>query len=421
MLAAASAQAVSLTPVQRITTFGPTQVTALAGLPDGSRLLCLDSRWVKLGAAGQVTLATALPEACQTLHVSPDGQTLLTGPAWRVWSATDGHLVRDLPDALSAGILNSQEVVIRTAAGLERLNISTGQTTPLRPGPLTAFLVSPDGNRAVGSDGQRVQLLRLPDLTPLSGYRCEGDCTVKNAAFSVDGRTAAVQVGRQLIGLRDGVPASTVHRNVENAVGFPRPDNTVLTISEGGVEIHDFQTGRREKQVTTGVTPPAAPLPGGRILALSDKVELLDADLTFQDVKRLPLPATVQAGGLDASGTVYALHGGVLTLGQKRVSSRENLDVIDPKKNPAFNGAREALGTLARYSPDSKWLAYVGRNQAAQPVLRLLNLSTGQDEATSPPLADLPTFLTWSADSKKLAVRASLASELTSVTVFEVR
>ena len=162
VLAAASAQAVSLTPVQRITTFGPTQVTALAGLPDGSRVVCLDSRWVKLGAAGQVTLATALPEACQTLHVSPDGQTLLTGPAWRVWSATDGHLVRDLPDALSAGFLNNQEIVIRTAAGLERLNISTEQPTPLRPGPLTAFLVSPDGSRAVGSDGQRVQLRACP-------------------------------------------------------------------------------------------------------------------------------------------------------------------------------------------------------------------------------------------------------------------
>ena len=44
---------------------------------------------------------------------------------------------------------------------------------------MTAFLVSPDGSRAVGSDGQRVQLLRLPDLTPLSSYRYEGDCTVK--------------------------------------------------------------------------------------------------------------------------------------------------------------------------------------------------------------------------------------------------
>lgn len=176
---ACAAQAVTLNPAERLQLPGPAAVSAVAGLPDGSRVVCLDSRWVKLGAAGQVTLATALPEACQTLHVSPDGQTLLTGPAWRVWSATDGHLVRDLPDALSAGFLNSQEVVIRTAAGLERLNISTEQATPLRPGPLTAFLVSPDGSRAVGSDGQRVQLLRLPDLTPLSGYRYEGDCTMK--------------------------------------------------------------------------------------------------------------------------------------------------------------------------------------------------------------------------------------------------
>lgn len=556
-----SVQAVSLTPTQRLNLPGPAPVTALNSLPDGSRLLCLGTRWVNLNRQGQVTLAVPLTAPCQMLQVSPDGTRLLTSPDGKVWTARDGALLRELTDAPFAGFLNNQAVLLRSSAGLESLNVSTGQRSTLRPGSFTALNVSPDGQRAVVSDGQRVQFLSLPDLNSLSAYRCDEDCTVRNVTFTPDGRTAAVQVGRNLIGLWNGRPATTVQRNVENVTGFVQPDNTVLTISEAGVEVRDFQTGRREKLVTTGVTSPAALLPGGRILALSDKGELLDTDPAFRDVKRLPLPAGVHAGGLDASGNVYTLNRGVLSLGQKPLNGTywavetmnkttwalrsdtdggiqvgtlggenftpipgsprtathlsvnhwgnhaavwddETLWVVSQAKNRVVatmklagkvdsvslspdatrvylfpgstgtgaphmvtvsGGKRSALaatsapatafqisgnGTTAlldrqgnlyltrpkrpamttetdgnptfRFSPDSRWLAYTTRT-APGLTLNLLNTETGKIEASSSALAGPPTFLTWSADSKKLAVGTSLLNELSSVTLFEVK
>lgn len=572
------ASALSLIPVSRLTVPGSADVRAVQPLPDGLAALCLGSRWVQLGMAGndagQLERSVPTVGKCESLALSPDGKRLVSGAegGFEVWNVADGSrvLARPVPmQPAQAGFLSNDVVLFGTSNGVDTLNLQSGQRQTVKQGAVKALFVAPDGKRAVIGDGQRVQLVSLSDFRVLSGHVCESDCNVKNAHFSADGRTAAVQVGDMLIGLRAGLPSTTVLRRVSAAVGLPQPNNTVLTVTGVGLESHDLQTGRREKVLLSeGLQPVDAAQNGSRLLLLSKTGELLNTDLNGADLKRWPLPATPTAGGLDASGGVYTLHDNDLALNGKALpgifwdvqtmnkttwalrsfsdglmqsgtlkageftpipgsprtathlsvnfwgntaavwddktlwvvsqpknkvvntvklggplnwamlspdatrvylypgklvegvpdilnlatgqrsavpepyrpaggwvnavqfngvgggmflGSRENLDVIDPKKNPAFNGAREALGTLARYSPDSKWLAYVGRNQAAQPVLKLLNLPTGQDEATSPPLADLPTFLTWSADSKKLAVRASLASELTSVTVFEVR
>lgn len=582
LLLGVSAQAASLNPLSALSVPGPGGISALLALPDGSSVVCLGARWLQLDAQGKVLQAAALPLAdlCRDLTLSPDGKTLLVSGntlmnaatltnAATLWNLADARLLQTWPDA-QAGFLSSQEVLLRTGTKVGRLNFVSGAREPLNAPSINSLFVAPDGRRAVISDGQRVQLVSLPDFTVLSASRCNGECAVQNAHFSADGRTATALAGRTLLGLREGLPATTVMRDTDAAAGLPQPDNTVLTFSVAGVERRDFQTGRPELTLLPGAQPGIAAQQGGRVLAVSDSGELLDTTPDFKNLRRTPLPAAVSSGGLDASGHIYALNKGTLTLGTKKlpgmywavqtmnkttwalradsdgglqvgllsaekfipipgsprtathlsvnfwgnhaaawddetlwvisqaknkvvntiklggkvgwitlspdatrafvypgtkldptlpdiltlatgkrtplpeafqpaggwvntiqisgngmgllIGSRENLVLIDPKKRAAFNGAREAVGTVAQFSPDSKWLAYVGRDQAGQNlVLKLVNLETGKEEATSPPLAALPTFLTWSADSKKLAVGASLLNELASVTVFEVK
>lgn len=571
-LLSAVAQAAQLQATARLSVPGAPQVAALLALPSGERVLCSGSRWLVLNAQGRLTKAVSTSAPCLGLSISPAGTRLVTSTAngLAVWNVADGRQVRGLDQAETAGKVGFQDettLLYGSAKGLVRLDLPSGQQVIVRQAAINALFTAPDGQRAVVSDGQKVQLLKLPTLEVLSGYRCETLCAVQNVNFSADGRTAVAFAAGALIGLRDGVPASTVGRNLENASGLPQPDNTVLTFEGGAVASHDLQTGRREKViVASGIQSGPVWSNGEQVLALSATGELLSTDREFRDVQRLPLPGAVTAGGLDAQGGIYALSGGNLWLGQKRLNgvfwtvqtvnkttwallsdgagglqtallngekltrlpgsrtathlsinhwgnhaalwddetlsvvsqpqgkvvqtfklplkeaqvtlspdatrayvfpgearkgdpyvltlatgkrtplpaalqpaggwlynaqisgngtfallgSRENLTLRfpDPKRN---GGATEARGNVVmRFSPDSRWLAYstIG---ADGPVVVLQNVETGNIESTSAPLSDQPSFLAWSADSKQLAVEASLLSELASVTVFAVR
>lgn len=553
----------SLTVSARLNVPASPQVTGLVALPGGERVLCSGSRWLVLNAQGEVQRAAALNAPCLGLSLSPAGTRFLTFTTSEitVWSV-GGQVLRRFPlgGVVGAGFQDEQVVLAGSPQGITRLNLSSEAGDTLRSGAVNALFVAPDGKKLVVSDGQRVQLLAVPSMQVQSGYRCENTCTVQNANFSASGRMAVAFAGGTLIGLRENMPATTILRNAEQAAGLPQPDNTVLTFSSGKVESRDFQTGRREQELlASSVLPGPALQVGGRVLALTSKGELLDADPNFSDVKRLPLPGTVQAGGLDASGQVYGLTGGVLSLtGQKipgtfwavqtmnkftwalRSDSEGGLQVgllsgekftpipgsprtairlsvnhwgnaaavwddetlwvasqaqnkisatvklsgkarnitLSPDATRAFvlpeqgsplvitladgksspfplsgsgttdlqisgsgvqavldaqgnlNVSRPKTTTAAftvpavapgpRFSPDGKWLAAVTTGPQGT-TLNLLNVETGKIESTSDPLASLPTFLAWSADSKKLAVGASLLSELSSATVFEIR
>ncbi|WP_353542502.1 hypothetical protein [Deinococcus xinjiangensis] len=558
-----AAHALSLTPVARVTVAGPAAPTALVALPDGSRVLCLGSRWVQLGGIGVGRMGATFGP-CGGLSLSSSGKRLLsvTPSEFAVWNVSDGSKVTSqaAPDALGrVGFLNDDTVLVGTTAGVDSVNLATGTRQAVKQGGVSALLVAPDGKRAVISDGKMVQLVALPTFEILSATPCDTGCTVKNANFSPDGRTAAVLVGDTLIGLREGMPSNTVLRHVDAAVGLPQPDNTVLTFTKEGVESHDLQTGRREKVLLAGgVQPSAALQSGGRLLFFSDKGELLDTDSAGGDVRRLALPAALTGGGLSSSGAPYTLSAGGLSLDSKPVAGNfwgvqtankstwalrsagdgglqvgllsaekfaplpslrtathlsvnfwgnhaavwdnETLNVVSQPKNKVIaslklplkgaevtlspdaarayviagdpkaesfvvtlaNGKRfplpytlaggrptgiqisgkgvvalaatrdnvtlyrpnekqsfaslEGRGEQARFSPDSKWLALPFYNR-----VDIVNAETGRVEASTPPLADLPSFVAWSADSKKLAVGASLLNELRSVTMFELK
>lgn len=560
-----AAHALSLSPVARVTVTGPTTASAVAALPDGSRVLCLGSRWVQLDSSGKLLRSASLTggDTCHELTLSPDAKTLLvTGNTVTLWNVADGRVFQSKPDA-QGGFLSNTEVLLRSGDKLSRQSLITitGPETRIPLPNVTAnfLFVAPDGKRAVISDGKKLQLVALPTFEILSATPCDTDCTVKNANFSPDGRTAAVLVGDTLIGLREGMPSNTVLRHVDAAVGLPQPDNTVLTFTKEGVESHDLQTGRREKVLLAGgVQPTVALQSGGRLLFFSDRGELLDTDLSGGDIRRLALPAALTGGGLSSSGTPYALSVGGLSLNSKAVAGNfwgvqtankstwalraagdgglqvgllsaekftplpslrtathlsvnfwgnhaviwddETLNVVSQPKNKVIaslklplkgaevtlspdatrayviagdpkaesflvtlaNGKRfplpyplaggrptgvqisgkgvvalaatrdnvtlyrqgekqnfaslEGRGEQARFSPDSKWLALPFYNR-----VDIVNAETGRVEVSTPALADLPSFVAWSADSKKLAVGASLLNELSSVTVFEIR
>lgn len=562
-----SASALNLTVSARSNVAGTAPVSALSSAPDGSALLCLGSRWVQLDSAGKLLRATSLAAPCDGLSVSPSGQRLLTTTVSgaTVWNLADGSKVADLaiPNAKNrVGFVSDDELLAVSATGIDRLTIASGERQSVRQGVVNALFVAPDAKRAVISDGQKVQLLKLADFSVLSGIRCEITCTAQNANFSADGRTVVVHDGDNLLGLREGVPASTVLHHVQAAAGLPQPDNTILTFAVGNAESHDLQTGRRESVlVTGGILPLARQLAAGRVLTLNDKGELLSADRAFKDVQRVQLPAAPSAGAVDASGAVYALNAGTLTLGGKKVAGTywdvqtmnkatwvlamgtdgglqvgtlsgdkftalpgsrtathlsvnfwgnhaavwddETLTVVsqpkakvvasvklpltnasvtlspdatrayvvpvsaadgkpfvvtlsNAKRQPlpesasgwwtgaqvsgkgvlALNskggvslvlpdgkmpfGAIAGEGKAARFSPDSAYLALPVRGDVG-PRLDLVNVVTGKVEASSPTLADLPTFIAWSADSKKVTVGASLASELGSTLTFELK
>lgn len=329
-LAAAPAQALTLSVESQTKITGPAAVGDMAWLPGGSRALCLGNRLLVLDGMGRVSRLIPTGEvACQNLGVNQSGTLAVTsaGSILNIWRLGDGVRVaqRASGPLKGSGFASDTDLLLTTPTGLDRLNVLTGARQTIQNTPVTALFVAPDGVRAVVgtvvAGRGRVQLINTVTLAVLSGTVCDALCIPQNAQFGVNGRTAVVRAGSVLLSLREGYPSSVLVRGLPAsapASGFPLPDSSVLAFVDGNVESRDLQTGRRERLLPIqGVLPQPVSLSAqGQISALTDGGDLLSADLTFRDVQRVALPAALMGGG---EGTAL-LPSGEVRVGAKSVA-----------------------------------------------------------------------------------------------------
>lgn len=330
---APAAQSLSLSVSSRLTLSGPPNVSALAWRPQGGSAVCLGARLLLLDAETKLERSLPTGGPCVALAVSPAGDLLATLSSSgtgqvSVWHLPDAQRLAVIPTRklpVQIGFRAGAELLIAGPGGLESVKVPDGTPTILSSEPISRMFIAPNGQRAVVAgvqDGQRrIELLNLSTLKAVSAVPCAGDCQPGNVVFSADGQAAAAYTERTLYALRDSYPSSTLVRNADNVSGLPLNDGSVLTFNAGQVETRDLLTGRRERTLAyQGVQPYPAQLSAAqRVLALSTKGELLDANTAFTEVKHLPLPAQTAGGGLDTltGNPLLWLPGGQALLGNR--------------------------------------------------------------------------------------------------------
>lgn len=308
-----SAQALTLSVTSSLGVPGPADLRGAAWLPEGRKAICLGARVLVLGSDQVPVRSISTGAECLNLVLSPRGKLAalaLGGAAGGIgiWQLEDGKLVKRLPLANAVdrfGFRTEEELLIGGPDGLEVLNLQTGDKTSLSRDPVDRLYVAPDGLRAlIGSAALakgKVQFISTQDGSVLSAMPCDAACPLSHTVFGVNGKTVVAQAGEALYAFREGFASTVIVRQTAQASGLPLRDGTVLTLNDGAVESRDLLIGRREKTYPfTGVQPfPAQLSVAERVLAVSQKGELLDADATFGDVIRLQLPARALGGGLD--------------------------------------------------------------------------------------------------------------------------
>ncbi|WP_291429983.1 hypothetical protein [Deinococcus sp.] len=337
VLLAASASALTLGSPEGLTLSGPVTLTGARLLPGGVAV-CLGARLAVLSAAGALERSIPTGADCAGLSVSPDGTLALTttlagaqgAGAVNVWRLADGQRAGQfsVPNLTGAGFSGGRSLLIGSAGGTESLDLGGGTRRPLNSQGVTYLNTSPDGTYAVVGTGRRVQLIDARTAAPVSGYNCDEPCAVGAVGFSADGRSAAVQVGRQLVALRSNYPSTVVERDAAPVAGLPLRDGTVLTLKgepgAGELQRRDLLTGRREKSLTVpgGAVQPTQVTADNQILSLT--AGGLSLGTAEQPVtRRIDLPARATGGGTDpATGRPVALLGGTLSV-DGRVAARQ--------------------------------------------------------------------------------------------------
>ncbi|MFT2718848.1 hypothetical protein ACMT4L_02485 [Deinococcus sp. A31D244] len=330
VLLAASASALTLGSPQGLTLSGPVTVTGARLLPGGVAV-CLGARLGVLSAAGALQRSIPTGADCAGLSVSPDGTLALTttlaggqgAGTVSVWRLADGQRTAQVSvtNLTGAGFSGARSLLIGSAGGTESLDLSGGARSTLNTQGVTYLSTSPDGTHAVVGTGRRVQLIDARTAAPVSGHICDDSCPVGAVGFSADGRSAAVQAGRQLVALRSNYPSTIVARDAGQVAGLPLRDGTVLTLEgvpgAGELQRRDLLTGRREKTLTVpgGTVQPTQVTADNQILSLTaGGLSLGTAEQPA--ARRIDLPARATGGGTDpATGRPAALLGGTLSVG----------------------------------------------------------------------------------------------------------
>lgn len=281
--------------------------------------LCLGERLLHLGSAGDLG-GVWLGGSCRAVQVSPDGTRAAALLADRVAVVNIQNRVVSaglpLPGATGAGFDADGALLVGSGAGLERVNPDDLRRQVLDAAPVASLTVATDGARAVVVRGTRAQLIDTRTLRVLSGTACDDSCQPGRAVFSADGRSVTIPLGRTLVALRDGLPATTVLRtgDPESAgpfTGLPLRNNTVLLLRTGETQVRDVQTGHRERRADLGglSAAPGSLSPREQVLSVSGSA--LNVGTPDQPTARtaLRLPGTVRAGAVLADGSAVTLAG----------------------------------------------------------------------------------------------------------------
>ncbi|WP_418514394.1 hypothetical protein [Deinococcus sp. RM] len=302
---------------------GPPALTEARWDAAGGAHLCLGERLVHLGAADLSSAAsTWLGAPCRAVSVTPDATlaAALVGDRVVLMNVAQRRVTGTLTvTGLSgAGFGSGGELLVGSGAGLERVNPADLSRQVLDPAPVAALTVAADGSRALVVRGSRAQLLDTRTLRVLSGTSCDDTCAPGRAVFSADGRSVTVPLGRTLVALRDGLPATTVLRASDPETagaysGLPLRNNTVLILRDGETQVRDVQTGHRERRVGLsglGATP-ASLSPREEVLSVGGGAggAALSAGTPDQPTARtlLRLPGAVRGGAVLADGSVVTV------------------------------------------------------------------------------------------------------------------
>lgn len=226
-----AASSLSLKPLQVYSVPGADVERALE-LPGGQWLVSADNAVVVLGADLKVvrTMA-ALQGVVEHLALSPDGQRVaaMTGSQWAVWDLASGRVLGRGEgyggiafDAQGRVLLLDDGLLVRGDA------TGTGAFLPLDvDGEWYDFRLSPDGARAVVTDGVVVQLVNVEDGKVLSEGELSDDYSDLAVDFAPDG-SVVVRTDVETAILRGGEDA--LFLDEEEALD---PEGTVLFLGEG--------------------------------------------------------------------------------------------------------------------------------------------------------------------------------------------